>query len=775
MKNEAEKAAAACVSRLSANFLSPLDLLSHSDFREKCIDLVVNNIPANVDHATATHFHELRKYLVESRVDDKRVVIFGGGTGLSNIIGGDSRQKSWSRQPFSGLKEIFPKTRSIVCVTDDGGSTGELIKDLPLIALGDLRHVMLSSVQQPILQEKYGLTLLDARNAVDSLAILINTRFADGDIAKGAIDSLLSRHAGPLPREIKEYFQSLVYRLFADIRLEKTLQRSHCLGNLLIVGAIYKYIPNDIKNSELECRRNLLDRALHEGIKEFSLVIGAGERAVMPCTSTPAQLRFRYANGVEASGEHKSGQASRGYPVDRVIVDFSDEVSVYDELMEDIARADIMVMAPGSLYSSIIPIFQTPGIADAVRKNTTAQKILVSNLWVQAGETDIAISNPERKFHVTDMIKAYERNIPGGTKELFHEVLCLSLKDVPASILQNYALEDKIPIYLDKQLVRQKGYVPVECGIYSREALAERGVIQHDPNMLAQAVKTVFVAAGITPHKDAGGMTQPPISGGEAAVSPPDRRSTLYPSCKYRLLESFVNALPIACNVDGNGAIDMTHVRQSITEIIWKHPDISLSHLQFIKGIVCVEKKLWRREQVWDRVFSFFDPEDFTIKIRADQLDNAHQLEIAILVAIGQSLLGDYAAAKKVESVVEENVCLGKVYNLHLRAAEEMCCYFSLEELATFLKLSRMFPSPGNKYHYTRLINGDEGFTPPGMLMGLFYAWYLDNRLASHIEYKMALMKMSRSDLIPEQDKMLTRRKEIIDFFRDKVFINDHL
>ena len=219
----------------------------------------------------------------------------------------------------------------------------------------------------------------------------------------------------------------------------------------------------------------------------------------------------------------------------------------------------------------------------------------------------------------------------------------------------------------------------------------------------------------------------------------------------------------------------MPHVRQSITELIWKHPDISLPHLQFIKGIVCVDTTQWRREQVWDRVFSFFDPDDFTIKIRADQLDNAHQLEIAILVAIGQSLLGDYAAAKKVESILKEDVCLGKVYNLHLRAEEEMCCYFSLEELATFLTLSRMFPSPGNRYHYTRLINGDEGFTPPGMFMGLFYAWYLDNRLASHIEYKMALMKMRRSDLIPEQDKMLMRRKEIIDFFRDTVFINDHL
>ncbi|NIR94851.1 MAG: YvcK family protein, partial [Gammaproteobacteria bacterium] len=64
-------------------------------------------------------------------VQNTRVVVLGGGTGLSNIIGGDSRKETWPEEPFNGLKEIFPHTKAIVCVTDDGGSTGELLKDLP--------------------------------------------------------------------------------------------------------------------------------------------------------------------------------------------------------------------------------------------------------------------------------------------------------------------------------------------------------------------------------------------------------------------------------------------------------------------------------------------------------------------------------------------------------------------------------------------------------------------------------------------------------------------
>ena len=72
--------------------------------------------------------------------------------------------------------------------------------------------------------------------------------------------------------------------------------------------------------------------------------------------------------------------------------------------------------------------------------------------------------------------------------------------------------------------------------------------------------------------------------------------------------------------------------------------------------------------------------------------------------------------------------------------------------------------------HYTRLINNGERFTPPGLLMGLMYAWYVDNRFATHIEYKMSVMKINQTDLIPEQLKMVDRRRKMIAFFKDVVF-----
>ena len=111
---------------------------------------------------------------------------------------------------------------------------------------------------------------------------------------------------------------------------------------------------------------------------------------------------------------------------------------------------------------------------------------------------------------------------------------------------------------------------------------------------------------------------------------------------------------------------------------------------------------------------------------------------MAFLVAMGQSLLGNYFADKQTRPVLENGIALGKIYELRLRPEAERQCYFNNQQLDVFLRLARMVKASDNPLLYTRLVNGNEGFTPPGVLMGLVYAWYLDNRLAAHVEYKMA-------------------------------------
>ncbi len=745
--------------------LSPLDLLPQLDLREKIIDLILRGVPDNVHSAAKTHLLALRKELVETSVEDVKVVVFGGGTGLSNIVGGDSRRENWAKKPFVGLKEIFPETRSIVCVTDNGGSTGELLKDLPLVAMGDMRHVLLSSIQSSNLQKRYNIDSFVACKIAENLAGIFNLRFAQPFVKETRHFQDISSRINQLPQALAQYLKYLLEYLFSDRRLAGTLNRPHCLGNLLLAAAVYREIDQDIPGDQLTKKQELLHAAMFKGINALARVIGACERAVLPCTSTPAQLRVLYTNGVEIVGEHKLSEARRGFPVDSVQVDYCDTIRIYDEVLADIENADILILAPGSLYSSIIPVFKVPGLADAVRNNRKALKVLVSNLWVQAGETDLSIADPERKFHVSDMIRAYEKNIPGGTRGLFNEVLCISLNDIPASVLQSYAVEGKIPIFVDRDELFHEHYIPIECGVYSREALVERGVIQHDPDILALAIKGLYNGRSCFFSCSELNTREKHVL--SSCYQPPGGARIL-PCRKFLGINEKIEKVQIHC-VGNDLKIDAQKLKIDICEILWNHPVIPLQHLNYFDSIYCIDQQYWNRDQQWDNVFSFFDPGDRSIKIRGDQTGVKQKLEIALMIALGESLLGDYAEKKVMNDVEIDSLPLGRVYHLFLKKKDQCKCYLTQEQVRSFLALARMC-STDNENHYTRLINKGEGFTPPGLLMGLMYAWYIDNRLASHIEYKMSVMKINQTDLIPEQMKMACRRRKMVSFFKDVIF-----
>jgi len=422
--------------------------------------------------------------------------------------------------------------------------------------------------------------------------------------------------------------------------------------------------------------------------------------------------------------------------------------------LESIEQADILVFAPGSLFTSIIPILHVPGIAEAIRKSTRALKILVANLWAQEGETDISRDDPSRRFYVSDLVAAYSRNIPGGVKDLFQQVLVLGLKDIPGSILQRYAVEDKIPIYLDASRVEAHGLKPVEAGIFSEQALRERRVVQHSASAFSLAVQTLWAARNCLELARHDPFILPALhTETHAIVGGPMLHERL--SAMRDKLESLT--VPES-------------LMSQLLELFWHHKDILPEHLEFMKGIELVKPEAWTRSQEWDNILSFFDPGDAMIKIREDVLRRGSPFETAFLVALGESLLGDYARSKSVILLEQDGRQIGKIFKLELRPESGRNCFLSDEEMRKYLLLARMNHAAGESLHYTRLINGNEGFTPPGLLFGLMYAWYLDNRLTGHIEYKMSIMKSSISDIIPEQAKMLRLRKAMIEFFRKVVF-----
>ena len=745
------------ISNIINQLHSPIDFLPQENSQERLVALMMEGVPSFIKGEVEMHLSRLYNNLINVNLEETKVVVFGGGTGLANLIGGGSRRSNWKDSPFEGLKEIFPNTKSVVCVTDDGGSTGELLKDLPLIALGDIRHVLLSSVQKGKLKNKYNLNIKQAISVAGLLAELFNSRLKVKSNGTALKISEIVTIAG-LPDELQNYLKNLYNYLLADRRLKDVVQREHCIGNLLIVAAIYRSLGRQF-TFDSEDEVDTLHKSIESGLKELSFMLGVKEFGVMPCTSTPAQLRVLYTNGVEVIGESKMSHSRRDYPVEHVSVDFCRKPAIYSSVVDSIKAADLIVFAPGSLYSSIIPILKLKELVDAVRDNQHAQKLLVSNLWVQSGETDLSILDPNRKFLVSDMIKAYEQNIPGGTVGLFQKILCLRLNDIPASVLQEYAVEGKVPIYLDRLRVEEMGYTPVECGVYSKEALKEEGVIQHDANMLASAIRALFCGGDYLDFCENEKVQQR-----QKRIAPHFVGGTcLLPATRYNLLIDHFEQLDIQCDFK-------QIINPVLIDLLWKNRDIPLSHLNFFKGIQCIDIKDWKRSQKWDNVFSCYDPEDGYIKIRSDLVEDESQFSVGFLIALGQTLLGDYALEKKISPIHSKGIRLGRVYHLFLKDSKERSCYFSESELDHWLQLTRMNPIEDIPNQYTRLLNKDEGFTPPGLFLGLVYAWYIDNRLASHIEYKMSVLKITETNLVPEQKKMSNRRQLMIQFMRKIVF-----
>ncbi|MDX9834420.1 MAG: 2-phospho-L-lactate transferase CofD family protein, partial [Desulfobulbus sp.] len=165
------------LNHLTTPGFSVLDVIAENSLAEKITAIVLDSTATSFAPTITALFADLKKQVADLDTNTTRVVVFGGGTGLSNIVGGDSRRPEWSGRPFTGLKQLFPRVNSVVCITDDGGSTGELQKDLPLIALGDLRHVLISSIRRENLLREYGLDGEEAGRAAAALHAIFNYRF----------------------------------------------------------------------------------------------------------------------------------------------------------------------------------------------------------------------------------------------------------------------------------------------------------------------------------------------------------------------------------------------------------------------------------------------------------------------------------------------------------------------------------------------------------------------------------------------------------------------
>lgn len=221
--------------------------------------------------------------------------------------------------------------------------------------------------------------------------------------------------------ETESIMQSLLSYRFTSGRLA-----GQAFGNLLLAAL------NGISDS------------FDQAVARMSDVLAITGR-ILPVTNANVVLEATFANGASVQGESrifafKKAQNCRIREV-RLL---PEQPPALPTALEAIRQADVILLGPGSLYTSVIPNLLVDGISDAIR-NSRALKIYICNIMTQDGETE--------GMTASEHIAALLRHGGAGLVDL---CLCNS-EPVDRELLERYSREDAEPMVVDIQNVEKQG------------------------------------------------------------------------------------------------------------------------------------------------------------------------------------------------------------------------------------------------------------------------------------------------------------------------------
>lgn len=345
---------------------------------------VVRNI---VSVVAPEHMTELPDLLHRRRAlsQGPKIVVIGGGTGLSTLL--------------RGLKVYTSNLTAVVTMTDDGGSSGLLQKQMPggILPPGDVRNCLVA--------------LADAE---------------------------------PLMQQL---FQ---YRF--ETRQEGDGLSGHSFGNLLI--AAMADITGDFEKA----------------VKETSDILAIRGR-VLPSTVESVVLVGEMADGREVTGETNIAHDST--PILKIKL-CPDTPKPLPEVIAAIREAEIIVMGPGSVFTSVIPNLLVRGISQAVNQSK-ALKVYVCNVMTQPGESD--------GYTASGHVQAIEEHVG---RRVFDYVLVNTARPGD-ELLARYTNSGAEFVTPDIDVIAARGYKAVKGSFISESA-----VLRHDSDKLAKAIFRLY-------------------------------------------------------------------------------------------------------------------------------------------------------------------------------------------------------------------------------------------------------------------------------------------
>ncbi len=143
------------------------------------------------------------------------------------------------------------------------------------------------------------------------------------------------------------------------------------------------------------------------------------------------------------------------------------------EALAAIREADLIILGPGSLYTSVIPNLLVQGMAEAIQ-NSPAQKIYICNIMTQPGET--------QGYTAYDHVKAIFDHVGPIVDQIL-----VNSEPIPGRLLKKYRETGAAPVKVDSAALAKAG-----VQIWSKYLVQHSDVVRHQPEKLAQAVMEII-------------------------------------------------------------------------------------------------------------------------------------------------------------------------------------------------------------------------------------------------------------------------------------------
>ena len=246
--------------------------------------------------------------------------------------------------------------------------------------------------------------------------------------------------------------EPLMSKLFQFRFKEGEYLKGHSFGNLFITAM--SKVTGDFE----------------QAVKESSKVLAIRGK-VIPSTLSRIKLVAEHQNGELTEGESKISEKKT--PIKKVFLEPKD-CEATEAALESIREADIIILGPGSLYTSIIPNLLINGIYQEVSRSKVL-KIYICNVMTQAGETD--------GYKASDHLKAI---IHHTTPEIVNTCI-INTARVPDKLLDKYKEESAEAVEPDRDVIRKMSYRVIGANI-----IDAKDFVRHDPHKLSRIIMNLI-------------------------------------------------------------------------------------------------------------------------------------------------------------------------------------------------------------------------------------------------------------------------------------------